>query len=288
MPTASVRGIRMRWEERGDGAPVILLHGIPTSPALWRKVMPLVPDARLIAWEMVGYGESIPEGIDREIGVARQARYLRAWMEDQAIDRAVLVGHDLGGGVAQVLAVDDPDRVESLLLTNSIGYDSWPVPAVKAMRTLGSLLERVPDRLFEPAFTQFLALGHDNAEVGRESAELHWRPYARHGGARAFIHQVRSLDVEDTLRIAGTLPQVHVPTRVVWGTDDRFQPLVYGERLAWDLDTPLDRIEGGRHFTPEDHPERIARSIQDLVDTVKTTPRRKAAVSRTPSEPAGL
>ena len=68
-----VAGIPMRWEEQGAGTPVVLVHGIPTGPALWRHVMPRVEGARLLAWEMVGYAGSIGEGRRRDIGVARQA-----------------------------------------------------------------------------------------------------------------------------------------------------------------------------------------------------------------------
>jgi pimeloyl-ACP methyl ester carboxylesterase len=63
--TSVVDGIRMPWEERGTGTPVILLHGIPTSPALWRHVAPKL-DARVLAWEIVGYGESIVQGRGRD------------------------------------------------------------------------------------------------------------------------------------------------------------------------------------------------------------------------------
>lgn len=266
MPTSTVRGIRMRWEETGEGAPVILLHGIPTSPALWRKVMPLVRDARLLAWEMVGYGESIREGRGRDIGVARQARYLRAWLDEQGIERAVLAGHDLGGGVAQIFAVENPERTAGLVLTNAICYDSWPIPSVKAMRAMGGLVEKMPKAAFEPIVAGFLRLGHDDADIAKESTAIHWRPYAEHDGAAAFIRQIRSLDVNDTLRIADKLGSLRVPARVVWGTSDNFQEIRFGERLAWDLDTPLERIEGGKHFTPEDHPERIAKAIQDVLD----------------------
>ena len=51
-------GVRMRWEETGEGLPVVFVHGIPTSPRLWRHVMPRVK-GRALAWEMVGYGASI-------------------------------------------------------------------------------------------------------------------------------------------------------------------------------------------------------------------------------------
>ena len=54
--TTTVNGIEMRWEETGAGDPVILLHGIPTCPALWRDVAPKVTGRRVLAWEMPGYG----------------------------------------------------------------------------------------------------------------------------------------------------------------------------------------------------------------------------------------
>jgi pimeloyl-ACP methyl ester carboxylesterase len=97
---AMVRGVPMRWTEAGEGFPVVLVHGIPTSPALWRHVLPQVQGGRLLAFEMVGYGESIPAGWDRDISVARQADYLLGWLDRLGVERAVLVGHDLGGAAA--------------------------------------------------------------------------------------------------------------------------------------------------------------------------------------------
>jgi pimeloyl-ACP methyl ester carboxylesterase len=52
--TVDVEGVRMRWEEEGEGSPVVFIHGIPTSPRLWRHVVPRVQGARSLAWEMVG------------------------------------------------------------------------------------------------------------------------------------------------------------------------------------------------------------------------------------------
>lgn len=70
--TIMVDGIRMQWQEHGAGIPVVLVHGIPTSPALWRHVVSRIGAARCLAFEMVGYGSSIPEGRARDISVARQ------------------------------------------------------------------------------------------------------------------------------------------------------------------------------------------------------------------------
>jgi pimeloyl-ACP methyl ester carboxylesterase len=77
--------------------------------------------------------------------------------------------------------------------------------------------------------------------------------------------QVGSLNVHDTLAVQDKIADLSVPARVVWGVADQFQKLRYGERFARDLRTPLRRIEGGKHFTPEDHPGVIAEEILSLV-----------------------
>ena len=65
--------------------------------------------------------------------------------------------------------------------------------------------------------------------------------------------------------MANRLRDLDVPARVVWGAADPFQKVPYGERLAWDLRTELWRIDDGRHFTPEDHPERLAAAINEVL-----------------------
>lgn len=261
-----IGGIMMRWEERGAGVPVVLVHGIPTSPRLWRRVLPRLRGTRALAWEMVGYGTSIPEGQGRDLSVAAQADYLLAWMDALGIERAVLAGHDLGGGVVQILATRHPDRCAGLLLTNCICYDSWPIPEVELLRAAGPVTRHLPDPVTERGvFGMLMRRGHDDQAVARESRDVHWTPYAAHGGASALIRQMRALDVDDTLRVAPELPRLRgVPARVIWGAADPFQKVAYGERLARDLGTALERIEGGKHFTPEDHPGVIADAITAL------------------------
>ncbi len=266
--SAVVDGISMRWEEEGQGTPLVLIHGIPTCPSLWRKVIPRVVGARCLAWEMVGYGESIPEGRGRDISVGRQADYLVSWLRHLAIDRAVFVGHDLGGGVAHIAAIRYPETCAGLLLTNAIGYDSWPIPSVKLMQTLAPVVRHLPDAVFELIFRTFISRGHDRSDDADEAFDMHWPHYVHHGGADAFIREVESLSTTDTLAVADKLSQLNVPARVVWGAGDMFQKVEYGERFARDLRAPLRRIDGARHFTPEDHPDVIAEEINRLLNDV--------------------
>ncbi|WP_375264183.1 alpha/beta fold hydrolase [Palleronia sp.] len=267
--TALVDGITMRWEETGAGDPVVLLHGIPTCPALWRDVAPLIKGRRVLAWEMPGYGASIPEGRDRDISVAKQADYLVAWMRSQGIEKAILAAHDLGGGVAQIAAVRHPEMVSGLLLTNAISYDSWPVPLVSAVAKTGSIAKHAPDGSFHKLLKMMYSKGHETDAAAEAAFDTHAPHYERHGEADAFVRQAQSLDVEDTKAVADQLPALHMPARIVWGAADEFQKIEYGERLAADLKAPLRRIEGGLHFTPEDHPQILAEEINALIQTVE-------------------
>ena len=261
-----IGGNTVRWVEHGTGRPVVLLHGIPTSPRLWRHVMPLVK-GRSLAWEMPGYGTSIPDGRNRDLSLSAQAGYLLDWLETLELEhKPVLVGHDLGGGVAQIAATRDPDRFAGLVLTNAVAYDSWPIPSVKIMQRLAPALAHTPEALLYPTFAQLIHRGHDDHRIALESLGEHWSPYVTHGAARTMMAQVSALDVRDTLDIADQLPRLALPARVVWGDADRFQKLPYGQRLAEDLGTELTRISGGKHFTPEDHPKEVAEAINSLLD----------------------
>lgn len=266
--TADINGIPMRWEEQGEGMPLVLIHGIPTSPALWRHMVPRISGARCLAFEMIGYGESIPAGIGRDISVGRQADYLVSWLRELGIERAIFAGHDLGGGVAQIAAVRHPELCAGLFLTNAIGYDSWPIPSVKAMRTMAPITRRLPKSAGKQIVHTLLYRGHDDKAQAPDALNTHWAPYAKDGGTEALVRQMQSLNVQDTLTVADELAHLHVPTRIVWDADDQFQKLAYGERFARDLEAPLYRIEGGKHFTPEDHPDILAQEINQLVTTI--------------------
>ena len=269
--TLNVNDIRMTWFEQGEGFPVVLVHGIPTSPALWRHVVPKLPKARCIAWEMIGYGGSRVQGRGRDISVAKQANYLIDFLDALGISHAILGGHDLGGGVVQILAARRPDLCAGLMLTNSISYDSWPIPSVKGLRGISGLLRRMPPAALQPILKVMFMRGHETSSQAEEAMRIHCPFYASRFGPDAFVRQIRSLDVQDTLAVSDRLVELKVPARIVWGEADPFQKIEYGERLAFDLGATLHRIPEAKHFTPEDRPEAVAQALRELLAEVTST-----------------
>ncbi len=274
--SAVVDGILMRWEEHGthssDRIPIVLVHGLPTNPRVWRYVIPRVmrDDVCCLAWEQVGFGWSITEGLGRDISIPRQAEYFHSWLRHRGIQRAIFVAHDYGGGVLQHFLIAHPEMCMGVVLTDCVAYDNWPVVAVRIARSMSDVIEHLPPALVKPFLLAALFnLGHDDPTRGRESAEIHWQPYARPIGPKAFAHQLRHFDARDTLTIAHELPRLNLnaPVRVLWGEDDPLG-LPSGEQIAADLGAPLQRIPGGRHFTPEDHPSIITEAIHSVLAEV--------------------
>ena len=99
-----VDGHRIAYLEQGEGAPLILLHGIPMSGLLWRKILPqLAQTHRVIVPDMLNYGKS-DKPLDADVSIAAQSKILIGLMDALGIRCADLVAHDIGGGVAQILA----------------------------------------------------------------------------------------------------------------------------------------------------------------------------------------
>ncbi|KUG08472.1 hypothetical protein ASU33_09925 [Solirubrum puertoriconensis] len=272
---AHINGMQMRWEEHGEPNAehtVVLVHGLPTNPRLWRYVIPEVvrPGVRCLAWEMVGYGWSMQAGLGRNISVARQAEYLYLWLQHEQITKAVFVGHDLGGGVVQRMATLYPEVCAGIVLADCVAYDNWPVPPILAAQKSSGLIEKMPPVIVKGWLRKaILALGDKHEWRRQESARLHAQPYGQPFGPAAFADQVRSVNNLDTLNIASDLPQVTVPARVVWGQKDILSP-DSGQRLATDLKTDFTCIPGARHFTPEDHPDVVAQAINAVLAETTT------------------
>ena len=154
MPDVSVLDSTMYYEDRGDGIPVVLLHGNPTSSYLWRSVIPeLAGQARCLAPDLIGMGRSGKPDIAYRF--ADHARYLDAWFEALDLDGVTLVGHDWGGALGFDWACRHPERVTGIAFMETIvhplTWDDWPAWArdmFQAFRRPGDGEELILDRNF--------------------------------------------------------------------------------------------------------------------------------------------
>src|SRR5918996_1451709 len=101
-----INGVRLYYYAagtRGAGEPIVLLHGFPTSGHLWNEVVPLLPTGhRVVVLDLLGFGRSDPPAANGNgLDLRSHADRLIAVFDHLHINFACVVGHDIGGGVAQ-------------------------------------------------------------------------------------------------------------------------------------------------------------------------------------------
>jgi pimeloyl-ACP methyl ester carboxylesterase len=118
MPFAELPGVRLYYEEAGSGEPLVLLHGIGASRKDWEFQVPsFAKRFRVIAPDLRGYGQSERSG---NYGVGTFAGDIWSLLEQLRVERFNLVGHSMGGAVALQMAVDRPERIEHLILADTL------------------------------------------------------------------------------------------------------------------------------------------------------------------------
>jgi haloalkane dehalogenase len=252
--------LQMAYTDVGDGEPVLLLHGIPTWSFLYADVIPLLePHCRVIAPDFLGHGWSDRrDRFDRSL--IAQTDAVLALLDELGIERVTVVGHDTGGGVALILAIDHPERVARLVLSNVVAYDSWPIGDMVALSD-PSWREKSVSEVVD-FVAEGLADGIHNADrltpAFREGIVA---PYADEEGKISLIRNASALNTNHTMALVDRHAEITAPTLVLWGQHDPWQTIVDGERLAEEIpDAQLVRVEAS-HWIPQDAPVEFAERI---------------------------
>jgi 2-hydroxymuconate-semialdehyde hydrolase len=258
-----VSGGELAYVDEGEGPAVLLLHGFPTSAHLWRDLVPiLAPRFRTVAPDLLGYGDS-DKAPDAAVNVRAQAGYVREMLDALGLGRVAVVGHDIGGGIGQLLAFEG--LVETLVLIDSISLDSWPIEGVRMIQQAepGSLDEEFVANLVTMTFD--LGMGHP-ARLEDEDREEFVRPWRSDPPAL-----IRAAQGVDGIGLAGTedrLASLDIRTLIVWGEDDPFQPSDLAERLGELLPgSTVALLPGCSHFVTEDAPEAVLPLVSEYLRT---------------------
>ena len=249
----------------GEGPPLILMHGIPTWSFLYHEVLDrLAMTNRVIAPDFIGHGMSDQRDLfDRSLRAQRDM--IVSLMNALNLSSATLVGHDTGGGVALIMAIENPGRVERLVLSNIVAYDSWPIDD---MISVGH-----PDWGRKPndEIREFLVGGFDDGLSRKERLTPEFvagivAPYITDPGKVSLVRNASGLNTSHTTMLMDRHAKIAAKTLLVWGEDDPWQPIEDGERLARDIpNARLVRVKNASHWIPQDAPEEWLAKVQPFV-----------------------
>lgn len=265
----SVDGRKLAYHRQGKGPSVALIHGLPTSSYLWRNVAPLLAGQgfEVITFDLLGFGDS-DKPSDFDLGLASQARLVADALRQLNWNGSAIVGHDIGGGVAQLLCVNDPAAAKRLVLVDSIAYDSFPEPEISRLKEpmwdniLGS-----PDFNLQKGLTKAFTRGMVHQDrVTPELIQIYERPFQGVEGRLAYLRVARALRTEELFTRMAEIEKLTLPTLILWGAEDAFQPIKYGIRLAGAMpNARLVKVDHAGHFLPEDDPALVADLIGNFI-----------------------
>jgi pimeloyl-ACP methyl ester carboxylesterase len=277
LQTLSLNGHRVAYREAGEGAPVVLVHGIAGDSRTWREPMRyLARTNRVLAPDLPGHGESDAGSVDYSLGA--HASFLRDLLAAIGVAPVTVVGHSLGGGVALQLAYQFPDLCQRLVLVSSGGLG----PDVSRLLRLLSLpgAELVLP-LFLPAFVRERGerLAGWLRQRGVRSPRLAetWHSYANlfDPTSRAtFIRELRAV-VDHRGQVVSAASRLHLathPVLIVWGDRDPIIPVAHAHAAHRAI--PGSRLvvfEGVEHFPHAEQPERFAEVVASFLDSTRAT-----------------
>jgi pimeloyl-ACP methyl ester carboxylesterase len=261
---AQVDGLRLHYLEAGEGEPVLLLHGWPTSAQLWRNVIgPLAQGNRVIALDLPGFGAS-DKPLDASYSFRFHDRAISGFLDSLGIERIGLAVHDLGGPIGLYWASEHPERLSRLALLNTIVFakPSWAVIAFVA----AARLPGVRSWMASPAGLAFaMRLGvHDRSRLSDEAILLVQEPFADRDARKALLKAGTALAPGGMRQIEHWLQTIQVPVRIIYGARDRILPDVAKtmKRVAELVEVErVTVLEDCGHFLQEERPEEIGRQL---------------------------
>jgi pimeloyl-ACP methyl ester carboxylesterase len=263
-------GVRSFARQTGEGADVVLLHGVPTSSFLYRKVLPVLSDQGLRAttFDFPGLGlAERPEGFD--YSWSGLASWTGAAIDALALDRVHLVVHDIGGPIGFEWAIRNPDRVLSLTVLNTLMdvgsfRRPWPM-APFAVKGVGEVWLRASPRLLMSEI--FYGVGIANRSiVPRSDIYAHIALLRLRDRGRAFLRIMRGFELTDEKErfFHEGLAAREYPARIVWGERDSALGLDELENCRRALGLEDAIMLPAKHFLQEDHAPEVGQAIADL------------------------
>ena len=269
----TIHGHRRAFVRTGSGPAVLLLHGLGADHTTWDPIIgQLARRYTVIAPDLLGHGQSAKPRADYTLG--GYANGMRDLLTILGIDKATLVGHSFGGGVAMQFAYQFPERTERLVLVGSGGLGPEVTPVIRAISTPGFELVMAPltmPGVRHVAAAVMRALKRTGIKEFRDFDEVAtiYESFREYDARSAIAHVTRAV-VDWRGQIVTMADRAYLteamPLCVIWGEDDRVIPATHAS-LAAQL-APGARVEliaNAGHFPHKDHPERFVRILNDFI-----------------------
>jgi pimeloyl-ACP methyl ester carboxylesterase len=265
-----IDGTKIAYMEAGPdqyvGTPLLLVHGFLVHSGSWRDIIPgLSEKYRILAPDLPGFGDS---GMLTGTGVnfSRFATFLNRFCEKLDVERAIIIGHSMGGAIAIVSCAMFPHRFVKGVFMDAAAYPfKAPLKArLPKIPVLGGIIFKhlYGWGMFQQYFHDDVF--HDPSKMDLELVRDYYRSFDT-PERRAYMHRILPA-VTEGAEVEKYVPKVKQPTMVVWGSKDTLVPLAVGHRLEKELeDVRFELVPECGHPPQEECPAQTLALILDFL-----------------------
>jgi len=260
-------GVALRAARAGTGPTVVLLHGFGESLLSWRATFDrLAADADVIALDLPGFGLSDKPATG--YGNERMAAAVLGALDALGVQRAVVVGHSMGGAIAVTLALRAPQRVSALVLVSpAVSAASWGVRPPGTEGVTGDWMRRAIAR-YERLRPRFTA-PHDPNWLGEDSAALAYTPADDPAYEVALQSVLREFNFD--YLTPERAARLTIPVLVIWGEFDQVIPRAIGTRIVESVASArLTVVPRTLHRPHVERPDTVAALVAAFVSQLGT------------------
>jgi len=256
--------------EYGTDGAIVLLHDIPAGAFTWEPIMGQLAGRAVYAFDMLGYGQS-DHPWPADTSIWGHADVLALLFRDLKLTNIVLVGHGLGGGVAQVLATRlYREQISALVLVDSIAYlhafaENWPLTEMEKRRDFdapqNTSLEDLISNLRETLPGAVL-----NTKGFGDVLNDYVAPWDNEQGKEVLFQHLRGLVPFYLNSVSSDLQKTGKPTLLIWGEQDQQVPIKFAQRLHREIPaSTLALIPNAGHMSLFDAPDAVGTAMSDFI-----------------------
>lgn len=273
-----IEGVRTRYLTAGSGPEIVLLHGIGDDAVDWQWVIPLLAEGFSIYAPDMPYTSGTDDSLS-DFSSTSFARFTERFLSALGIERAVFVGHSMGGLTALRTALAYPERVHSLVLVGSAGMGRELNPVMSSLTApfygeLAIALGSTPWGSFQRVFARSALLFEHPERVPVEW----WSEQYLLGRTPGFLDTVmRALREEVDIGgqrtvLLDRLPELAMPVLIIWGDRDRIIPLHHGQQAEHRLqNSRLEIVPDSGHIPHIEQPLRVAGLLRPFIEGIIRT-----------------
>lgn len=261
----SINGTKIHYISRGQGKPLILIHGFGASTFTWRKNINSLASKGFKVWalDQKGFGLS-DKPVSSEYSLKAQAKLIKKFMDEKKIEKAVLVGSSMGGAVLINFATLYPQRAKKLILIDSAGYQKGPPPWIASapLKPFLKMFVRAT-ALNKTIFTLSARRAYYNDKIiTPELIDGYYLPLKIPGAEEALYEMASQNDLP---LVKNRIKKVKVPTLIIWGKEDRIIPVKNAYWFHRDIQgSKLTIIEKCGHSPQEEKPAQVNQLIVEF------------------------